>query len=181
MDVTHGQAAHEALRKWLEVERISYSELARRCSSERNKFIAKQITRVVVDGQAPPPQLAGALAEVVGIPAASWHDAPPDSGPRVANLPELTGTPAERLRTLETWLESHARGDGLTTDRHRAVTTLISSLQAQVRAKPIPDLHEHPDWPAVYDLIMRAVARFDGGPKAVIDAIDGLDSASEAA
>ena len=100
----------------------------------------------------------------------------------VANLPELTGTPAERLRTLETWLESHARGEGLTTDRHRAVTTLQCSLQAQVRAKPIPDLHEHPDFEAFFDIVLGALAKHPGAAKAVIGALKArLSTEAEAA
>jgi hypothetical protein len=182
VDVTSGQTALVSLRKWLETAQISANELARRCSSDSIKFHARQITRILDENKKPSPQLAAALARVTGVDAAAW-DEPPESGKRpAADLPELTGTPAERLRTLETWLESHARGDGLTTDRHRAVTTLLSSLQAQVRAKPIPDLHEHPDFEAFFDIVLGALAKHPGAAKAVIGALKArLSTEAEAA
>lgn len=99
----------------------------------------------------------------------------------MAELPELTGGPAERLRTLETWLEAHARGEGLTPARDKAVRTLIASLEAQRRTKPIPDLHEHPEWDAVITLILSAIAKYPGAAKSVIDAIRSTLPAQEEA
>lgn len=183
MDVTVGQTALVSLRKWLETAQISANELARRCSSETIKFHARQITRILDEKKKPSPQLAAALARVTGVEVSAWDEAAPESAKRpVADLPDLTGPPAERLRTLETWLESHARGEGLSTDRHRAVTTLLSSLQAQVRAKPIPDLHEHPDFEAFFDIILGALGKHPGAAKAVITALKArLSMESEAA
>jgi hypothetical protein len=90
----------------------------------------------------------------------------------VAELPELKGTPAERARTLETWLEARARsGHGLTLDLDRSVRALLSSIHAQHRAKPIPDLHEHPDYEAFISLILGAIGKHPGAAKSVIEAI----------
>jgi hypothetical protein len=108
------------------------------------------------------------------VPTGEPTEAPsPASEKRpVAELPELKGSPAERARVLEQWLESRARsGHGLTLDLDRSVRALLSSIQAQVRAKPIPDLHEHPDWDATITLILGAIAKYPGAAKSVIDAI----------
>ena len=108
---------------------------------------------------------------------------PPSEKRPVAELPELKGTPAERARTLETWLEARARSEqGLPLDLHRSVTALLSSINAQRLAKPIPDLHEHPDFEAFFDLILGALAKHPGAAKAVIGALKArLSAESEAA
>jgi hypothetical protein len=183
VDVTSGQTALVSLRKWLETAQISANELARRCSSDSIKFYARQITRLIDENKKPSPQLAAALARVTGVEVAAWDEAP-ESGKRAsAELPELKGSPAERARTLETWLESRARsGDGLSLDIDRSVRALLSSIQAQVRAKPIPDLHEHPDFEAFFDLILGALAKHPGAAKAVVGALKArLSTEAEAA
>jgi len=124
---------------------------------------------------------------LTGIDLAAWErwellgqeeSAPGSERRSVAELPELRGTPAERARTLETWLEGRARsGQGLTLDLDRSVRALLSSIQAQVRAKPIPDLHEHPDWDIFVTLVLGALARHPGAAKAVIDAIRATSTA----
>lgn len=159
MDVTHGQAAHEALRKWLEVERISYSELARRCSSERNKFIAKQITRVVVDGQTPPPQLAGALEELLGIPASVWREEPPPAS-EDRPTPRALGTTHEELRTTVQEIDAVRAKGGLTPNQDAALLGKRASvLAALARCEDRAKLEDHPDIDAFLDDVLAALER----------------------
>jgi hypothetical protein len=129
----------------------------------------------------PAPRHWPVLLRVCGIDPAAWetweklgHDepAPPESGPRTIDLPELTGSPAERLRTLEGWLEARTRdGVGLSLDLSRAVSGMRDSIREQRAQKPIPDLHEHPDWPPALALILGAVAKHPGAARSIIDAI----------
>jgi hypothetical protein len=124
----------------------------------------------------------GILAST-GIEASNWElwerlgpDEPaaasPESGPREVALPELTGSPAERLRTLEVWLEGRTRsGHGLPLDLSRSVAAMRDSIREQRSQKPIPDLHEHPDYQAVIALILGAVSKYPGAARSIIEAI----------
>lgn len=145
-------------------------------------------------GSRPRPRYWASIQTTTGIAPEEWEtwelltaeepQSEPDSSKRpVAELPELKGSPAERARTLETWLEARARsGHGLSLDIDRSVRALLSSIQAQVRAKPIPDLHEHPDFEAFFDIILGALAKHPGAAKAVIGALKSrLSVESEAA
>jgi hypothetical protein len=143
----------------------------------------------------PSAPVAAQLEDISGgdVPSGAWAwwvptgepleaPAPASEKRPVAELPELKGTPAERARTLETWLEARARsGQGLTLDLDRSVRALLSSIHAQHRAKPIPDLHEHPDWDATITLILGAIAKYPGAAKSVIDAIRATLPAQEEA
>lgn len=153
------------LQKWLDEQKVQQAALATRCGFHRARITE------LLKGREPSEELRKALHRETGLEC--FADSAPVSEKRpVAELPELKGTPAERARTLETWLEARARsGHGLSLDLDRSVRALLSSIQAQVRAKPIPDLHEHPDWNAFIDLVLGALAKHPGAAKAVIAAI----------
>jgi hypothetical protein len=122
------------------------------------------------------------IERVCGIAQSAWETweklgpdepaAAPESGPRAVDLPELTGSPAERLRILEVWLEGRTRsGHGLPLELSRSVAAMRDAIREQRSQKPIPDLHDHPDWDAVITLILGAVAKYPGAARSIIDAI----------
>lgn len=151
------------LQDWLDSEKVLPSALAARVGCHRARITE------VIKGHPPNEHLRKALHRETGL--ACYADEPKSERRPVAELPELVGTPAERLRTLEAWLEGHARGEGLTPQREKAVRTLIATLEAQRRTKPIPDLHEHPDWATTIELILDAVESVPGATQAVLGAI----------
>jgi hypothetical protein len=164
------------LQDWLDEQKVLPSALAVRCGCHRARITE------VLKGREPNEHLRKALYRETKLE--SFAEGAPASEKRpVAELPELKGTPAERARTLETWLEARARsGHGLSLDLDRSVRALLSSIQAQVRAKPIPDLHEHPDWNAFITLVLDAVGKYPGAARAIIDAIrSALPREAEAA
>jgi len=116
------------------------------------------------------------IEQHTGVPVLAWIDQTPaaerEREPE-PGLPVLAGSPQQRLRTLEGWLEELTRmGVGLSTDRNRAVSALLLSLQGQVRAKPIPELEEHPDWPRAVELILQVAEEIlPGGAAAVLAAM----------
>lgn len=182
MDVKSGHTARQALQEWLKKEQISANELARRCSSSTIKFHAKQILRVLDEDRLPSPQLAAALEKVAGIKSESWDEAPPESGTQAIDLPTLQGTPVERLRILEAWCEARTRsGAGLPLDLDRSVKGIQASLRAQIAAKPIPALHEHPDWPTAIEAILDAIEPFEGAIAAVLATLRRQSEQQEAA
>jgi hypothetical protein len=102
----------------------------------------------------------------------SYEATAPESGPRAVDLPELTGSPTERLRILEVWLEGRTRsGHGLPLELSRSVAAMRDAIREQRSQKPIPDLHEHPDWEPVVKLILGAVSHYPGAAHSIIDAI----------
>ena len=152
------------MQDWLDSEKVLPSALAARCGCHRARITE------VLKGHPPNEHLRKALHRETSL--VCYGDEPKSERRPVAELPELKGTPAERARTLETWLESRARsGDGLPLDLHRSVTALLSSINAQRLAKPIPDLHEHPDFEAFFDIVLGALAKHPGAAKAVIGAL----------
>lgn len=156
------------LQNWLDEQKLQQAALASRCGFHRARITE------VLKGREPNEALRKAIYRETGLEC--FADPAPASEKRpVAELPELKGSPAERARTLETWLEARARsGHGLSLDLDRSVRALLSSIQAQVRAKPIPDLHEHPDWDAFITLILGALTKHPGAAKAVIEAIRAM-------
>lgn len=170
----------DRIRDWLAEREIRHQEFADRCQIDR-----ALLSRYLNGHRRPSPKHRRAIERETNgeFSYAAWDEPlagerrsePPASEERPvaeAQLPPLEGTPAERLRTLETWLEGLARsGAGLSTDLHRAVTTMISSLQAQIRAKPLPALHEHPDWARAIEVVLDGVEGLPGGPQAVLEAV----------
>lgn len=163
------------LQNWLDEQKLQQAALAARCGFHRARITE------VLKGREPNEALRKAIFRETGLEC--FADPAPASEKRpVAELPELKGSPAERARTLETWLEARARsGHGLPPDLHRSVTTLLSSINAQRLAKPIPDLHEHPDFERFFDLILGAVSEYPGAARAIIKAIRGTLPAQEEA
>jgi hypothetical protein len=163
------------LQDWLDEQKVQPSALATRCGFHRARITE------VLQGRKPNDALRKALHRETNLECFAESAPASDRRPTV-ELPELKGSPAERARTLEGWLESRARsGHGLPPDLDRAVGKLLSSIQAQVRAKPIPDLHEHPDWDVIITLVLGAIAKYPGAAKAVIDAIRSTLPAQEEA
>lgn len=109
-------------------------------------------------------------------------EAPAESSTRPIDLPTLQGPPVERLRILEAWCEARTRsGVGLPLDLDRSVKGIQASLRAQIAAKPIPALHEHPDWPTAIEAILDAIEPFEGALAAVLATLRRRAAQQEAA
>lgn len=153
---TDGHSAHDQLSKWLATEQISFQELARRCSSERNKFDAKAITRVVTERKKPTPHLAGALERVTGIEVGAWEPRPPESERRAATPRELGTTKAELLETIRL-IDLALAGKPSDTALANLAGKRTSALIAISRLDERASLEDHPEFPAKLEIILDAL------------------------